>query len=305
MATVLKDLLRDVARRFGYHVERIPNGTLAWNQQVELNFPVKLRSRWGYGLPHNPHVYSVLDAQRANYERALRDIKAAESILRQIPHDPVQDDPGAPFWSNTWFTGLDAASLVGFLLVRRPKRYIEIGSGFSTRFCRRAVKAGGLDTTITSIDPSPRAEIDNLCNQVIRTPLEACDPLLFDELEPGDILFFDGSHRALPNSDVTVFFLEILPRLKPGIIVQIYDIFLPDDYPPAWSKRVYSEQYLLATMLLCRDSKVRLLLPCYFASIDDVLKLEVRNILASADVPPAYNTSAGQPACAFWFEIID
>jgi methyltransferase family protein len=153
----------------------------------------------------------------------MENIKAAGSILRHIPQDSVENDPQAPFWNNTWFTGLDAASLVGFLLSRTPKRYVEIGSGFSTLFCRRAVKEGDLRTTITSVDPHPRAEIDSLCDQIIRAPLEDCDPLLFDQLESGDILFFDGSHRALPNSDVTVFFLEILPRLKPGIIVQVHE----------------------------------------------------------------------------------
>jgi hypothetical protein len=32
-----------------------------------------------------------------------------------------------------------------------------------------------------------------------------------------------------------------MPRLKPGVIVHIHDIFLPWDYPPIFQKRMYSE----------------------------------------------------------------
>ena len=97
-------------------------------------------------------------------------------------------------------------------------------------FARHAIRTGNLKTTIMSIDPKPRAEIDSLCDRVMRLPLELCDLNLFRELEPGDILFFDGSHRIFANSDVTVFFIEVLPRLKPGVLVHVHDIFLPADY---------------------------------------------------------------------------
>src|ERR1700733_3021445 len=103
------------------------------------------------------------------------------------------------------------------MLVRSaPARYMEIGSGYSTRFARHAIQTVGLSTVIASLDPKPRAGIDALCDTVIRRRLEEADLAVFDQLEAGDILFFDGTHRALTNSDVTVFFLELLPRLKPG-----------------------------------------------------------------------------------------
>ena len=306
---MLTYLAKNVAQRFGFHVERMPNGQLGWNQSIAVNFPVELRSRWGHGLPRNPFVQAALDEQRDAYWQSLAHLKSAESVLERISHHFAEDDPEAPFWNNTWFTGLDAASLVAFLLARKPKRYIEIGSGFSTRFCRRAVRDGRLATTITSLDPQPRAGIDGLCDNIIRRPLENCDLTLFDQLEPGDIVFFDGSHRALPNSDVTVFFLEVLPRLKPGVLIQVHDIFLPDDYPPAWNKRAYSEQYLLAAMLLFGRRRVRVLLPCYFVSTERALSEELRRVLTSprgsSRIPLCYDTLAAQPACAFWFELAD
>ena len=93
--------------------------------------------------------------------------------------------------------------------------------------------------------------MDAVCDTVIRQPLETLDTAgIIENLQAGDILFVDGSHRCFTNSDVTVVFLEILPRLQPGVLVHFHDILLPYDYPPAWSRRYYSEQYLLACWLL-------------------------------------------------------
>lgn len=74
------------------------------------------------------------------------------------------------------------------------------------------------------------------------------------------------------NSDVTVFFLDILPRLPAGILVGIHDIFLPYDYPPQWGERFYSEQYLLAAYLLAEGSHIEIELPCCFVSSKPELK---------------------------------
>ena len=87
----------------------------------------------------------------------------------------------------------------------------------------------------------------------------------------GDILFYDGSHRAFENSDVTVFFLEVLPQLPAGVLVHVHDICLPYDYPPGWEGRWYSEQYLLAAWLLGGGARVRVVLPNAFVSHDPEL----------------------------------
>ncbi len=100
---------------------------------------------------------------------------------------------------------------------------------------------------------------------------------MFDSLEAGDIFFFDGSHRAFMNSDVTVFFLEVLPRLKPGILVHIHDIFLPDDYLPWWDQEFYphrywSEQYVLAASLLAGHKNYEVVLPNHYIGSDPELQ---------------------------------
>jgi hypothetical protein len=303
---MLSNALKAVARTFGFHVERIGDG-ISWNHSIALNFPVDLKCRWGHGLPSNALIRSALEMQESNYVKALADVHTAMPILKQISRNEDPNNPAAPFWSNTWFTGLDAASLVAFLCDRNPSRYIEVGSGFSTMFARHAIQCAQLRTTITSLDPTPRAEINALCNETIRKPLEATELDMFDQAEPGDIIFFDGSHRILQNSDVTVFFLEVLPRLKPGVLIHMHDIFLPDDYPPSWYRRVYSEQYLLATLLMFADDRINVLLPCYYVLSEAKSRFDIQRAFVDANgqhiVPPTYNTPAAQPACSFWFEL--
>jgi hypothetical protein len=130
----------------------------------------------------------------------------------------------------------------------------------------------GLKTRIISIDPRPRAEIDALCHEVRREPLEDTDLEVFGRLGAGDILFVDGSHRVFMNSDVAAVFLDVLPRLPSGVLVYIDDIYLPLDYPPDWIPRYYSEQYLLATLLLAGSPRYEVVLPCHFVVNDPDLR---------------------------------
>jgi hypothetical protein len=172
-----------------------------------------------------------------------------ELVAIPLAHGPGVD-PSSPTWINGWFPPLDALVLYGLLASENPRWYVEVGSGNSTRFARQAVRDHALRTKIVSIDPAPRAEIDALCDHLVRAPLEEVDLAQVAELTGEDVLFVDSSHRAFQNSDVTVFFTEILPALPPGLVYGIHDIYLPGDYPPAWVERFYSEQYLLACYLL-------------------------------------------------------
>jgi predicted O-methyltransferase YrrM len=281
-----------------------------WSDHVQDYYPVNPRPRFGFGLPPHAAIAAVLDRGRADYEPALAAIADCHDVLHAIGHHAQRrhvPNP-TPTWNNVWFTALDGASLVAFLLARKPKRYLEIGSGNSTRFARHAMKAGHLSTELLSIDPQPRAEIDALCTEVIRSPLETCELSVFQQLEAGDILFFDGSHRVFTNSDVTVFFLEIMPLLKPGVLVHIHDIFLPDDYPPQWTGRLYSEQYILAEQLLCGAPPFKVVLPNYFALADAEMGARIAEIFRSkvggTDIPLRYPNRVQCPGTSFWVETI-
>jgi len=168
-----------------------------------------------------------------------------KNIALEAPLDSIE-----PGWINRWIPPLDAASLYFLIHSYRPRRFIEIGSGVSTKFIRRALSDCGLTTSLESIDPFPRAEVDSLCDVVHRVPFEDAPLDVFDSLAHNDIVFVDNSHRAFQNTDVTVFFTEVLPRLPSGVVYGLHDIMLPADYPEEWEARMYNEQYLLAAYLI-------------------------------------------------------
>jgi hypothetical protein len=169
---------------------------------------------------------------------------------------------------------MDGIAVFGFISYKKPRIVIEIGSGYSTKFAARAIKLNSPSTKLISIDPYPRAEIDQLCDEIIRKPLEECELELFDELSKDDILFFDGSHRVLQNSDNTVLFMEVIPRLSSGVYIHLHDICWPFDYPDEWGKRMYSEQYVLGAMLLYAHDIFDIILPnSYISFCTDLINL--------------------------------
>lgn len=258
---------RVLADRFLKGAERLTNSTY-----LELEYPPAADDapRFGWGKPAHTRLTEILAAGNTRYADVLREFLSVEGDLLRIGREPTELDPG---WIQhpPWMLALDGVSLYGFVRSRTPRTYLEIGSGNSTKFVARARRDGGLQTQITSIDPHPRAEIDQLCDRIIRAPLESADLAVFESLKPGDVVFFDGSHRAFMNSDAVVFFTEILPSLPPGVLVGVHDILLPWDYPPKWGSRYYSEQYLLACYLLAESSLVTPVLPCHYVSLTPAL----------------------------------
>ena len=229
---------------------------------ITLDYPPSARNepRW---TPH-PQLERIIAADGDAYAALLGMIHRYREQFSAIPITATHELE--PAWVNGFQPGLDAAAIYSFLRSRSPARYMEIGSGWSTKFARRAIQDGDLPTQITSIDPHPRAEIDQLCDRVVRSALEATDLALVDELSAGDVLFFDGSHRVFMNSDVTVFFMELLPRLPAGVLVAIHDTYIPFDYPAEIADRYYSEQYLLAAYLLAGSERFHTVLPAWYVS---------------------------------------
>lgn len=260
---MLPDRLRTWTGRNALRVARRCNRRM----YLELEYPPTAdnRPRWGYGRPLNPHLLRVLDRHEPNFRKWLEATVEYTDDLLQVPRRPTT--PSAPYWLSAWLPGLDAATLYAFVRSRAPRRYVEVGSGISTTFVHRARVDGGLDTHITSIDPAPRAAIDALCDEVVRQPLETVDVAFFDELDDGDVLFVDNSHRAFMNSDVVAFFFDILPSLRPGVLVGIHDILLPADYLPMWAPWWFSEQYVLGGLLLGEPDWLQPELACSYATL--------------------------------------
>lgn len=231
---------------------------------IEVDYPYVAKERdWS-----NSRAIGLLRARIAADESTYAEVVARfPSLIRNFQAIAVAErdaiEPAAPHWLNEWFPPLDAMALYAFLVHHKPRRYVEVGSGNSTKFARQAIRDHGLATTITSIDPDPRAEVDAICDHVIRQPLEEVDSAFFADLTADDLLFVDSSHRSFPNSDVTVFFTEILPLLPPGMLYGLHDITLPYDYPQAWDWRMFNEQYMLAAYLFGGGDGDRIILPTY------------------------------------------
>lgn len=244
-------------------------------QNLFLEYKVDVKPR--YDAQKGPHalLYQIINENRNEYAAHLKNFLSFKETFHSIKTDGshTSETETEPYWNNQFLPGLDIISLYGFLSLLKPKNYIEIGSGNSTKVARKAINDHQLATKITSVDPYPRAVIDSIADKIHRIPLEKMDDLSFvDSLEENDILFIDNSHRCFPNSDVTVCFLELIPRLKKGVIIHIHDMYLPYDYPQFMCDRFYSEQYLLATMLLSNKDRFQIMMPCFFVSEDKELK---------------------------------
>ena len=160
--------------------------------------------------------------------------------------------------SNPSFRGADAGIYYGIIRHFKPRRIIEIGAGFSTLLAARAAlknEEQGKKCGLTAIEPYPsltlRPGVPGL-TRLIEGNLQAVPLKEFEALGKNDILFIDSSHVLRIDSDVQYVFLEILPRLKKGVLVHVHDIYFPLDYPRKLilkDFKFYNEQYLLQAFL--------------------------------------------------------
>lgn len=186
-----------------------------------------------------PDFRAVLAAIEAHAPDLARIAAGAASLVGERPARFTQD----------WFPRLDAAAAYALVRRERPRRIVEIGSGHSTRFLAQAVRDGALSTAITCIDPAPRAPLAGLGVRHEARLFGPADAHAAAALDAGDVLFIDSSHVAMPGTDVDRLLLDVLPRLRSGVIVHLHDVFLPDAYPDEWAWRGYNEQLLVGALL--------------------------------------------------------
>lgn len=174
-----------------------------------------------------------------------------------------RDGDGGFHLHNRRFESVDAEICYALLRQRKPKRVVEVGSGFSTLLMLEALRRNaeeGSPATMTTIDPFPFERLAGAHTQgfeLHKIPVQQEPLATFERLEQGDVLFIDSSHVSAIGSDVNYEVLEVLPRLHPGVLVHFHDIFLPADYPKEWvmrHHRFWTEQYLLQAFLAFNDA---------------------------------------------------
>ncbi|MBK8392116.1 MAG: class I SAM-dependent methyltransferase [Saprospiraceae bacterium] len=267
-------------------------------QNLFLEYKVEFKPRYGHGKPPHQDLYKIINANRDSYSDLIKKALEHKEHIWTIQDSTKEMDAKKPSWNNGFLPGLDIIGIYTMIATFKPKKYIEIGSGNSTKVAFKAKTEQGLDMEMISIDPMPRAEIDDLATKVIRAPFENINYDILEALDSNDILFVDNSHRILPNSDSMVFFLEILPRLKKGVIVHIHDIYLPYDYPQFMCDRFYSEQYGLAMYLLANPTKFETIFPNYFISEDKELADLIASIWQHANM-----TGVEKHGGSYWLRI--
>ena len=169
---------------------------------------------------------------------------------------PTHATPGsnAFYLANGRFEGLDSLFAYGMVRHLQPRKIIEVGAGYSTLLLAQAALKNG-NTELHCIEPYPadflKQDVSGL-NSLRMQKVEDVELSVFLSLEDGDFLFIDTSHVVKIGGDVNHLFLEVIPRLKPGVVVHLHDIFLPFEYPKGWvvdEHRFWTEQYLLQAFL--------------------------------------------------------
>jgi len=225
-----------------------------YSPQVDNDEVRKMQDRiW----PANPGVLGI-DLRDDNHRRLLE-----EEFPKYAPdfNYPVEPESRANaydyYLNNSQYAGLDAMTLFCMLQMLKPKRLMELGSGYSTLLAADVKRRFLSDSlSISCVEPYPLdflkqgvPGVDDLFRQKIEDlPVE-----LFSTLDAGDFLFIDTSHVSKAGSDVNHIYFEILPRLSPGVIIHIHDIFLPEDYPKSWvidEGRSWNEQYIVRALLM-------------------------------------------------------
>lgn len=179
--------------------------------------------------------------------------------LREFDVPDKRTGPGRFFLHNENYESVDAELLYALIRARKPRRVVELGSGFSTLLIGEAARRNledGHEITHLAYDPFPREQIFG----EVPPPPTKFDPLPatevppdhFERLKAGDMLFVDTTHTVKLGSDVNHIILDLLPVLAPGVLVHFHDIFLPWEYPREWFETMqyyWAEQYLLQAFL--------------------------------------------------------
>ncbi|RYD80757.1 MAG: class I SAM-dependent methyltransferase [Verrucomicrobiaceae bacterium] len=194
-----------------------------------------------------------------NDEKQLELVRRIGAIGGEFDWSAESEKQGRRFYlPNTWFEAADSLALYGILRLYRPKRVIEVGSGFSSalmldtneRFLDRS-------THFTFIEPYPERLLSRLRPEdhaqvkIVQSPVQKVPLSTFEELGENDVLFIDSSHVSKIGSDVNFLLFEVLPRLRSGCLVHFHDIFWPFEYLQEWVKqgKAWNEAYILRAFL--------------------------------------------------------
>lgn len=265
----------DELREYGFH------NIISIDDLCSLgNYYIPIRERSGdfrhaHPFNHYESPYAELDKVRLNCDKIYCKNKTIMGIDtcedEQISLLKNMSQMGIPLWEkkgkyrynrydNGWFAKGSVWSLFYIMNYFKPKKIIEIGSGFSTaamldvnEYCLN------YSVNIRCIEPRPQRLLESLREDdkiiINDCDLQDINPDIFKELDKNDILFIDSSHICKTYSDVLMEIFDILPRLKPGVLIHFHDCFWPFEYPKEWIEEgyAYNELFMLRAFLMYND----------------------------------------------------
>ncbi len=261
-----------------------------------------LTARRGTIWPRVPHEILGIDWRDTSHQRVLGEF--FPRWFGEWDYPETLDEapsPGSFYTRNGQFSWLDARCLFVLLRQYRPRRLIEVGSGYSSLLIADVNRRflGGA-TEFTCIEPRPkpflRRGVEGI-TRVVEERVERLGTSLFTALEPGDILFIDSSHVAKTGSDVNFLVFDVLPRLRAGVLIHFHDVFLPFEYPQDWvlkRGRSWNEQYVVRALLM-HSTAFRVVFACHYA------QYRFTDLLRAALAHPRGMTYGGG---SFWIERI-
>lgn len=186
-------------------------------------------------------------------------LKSFVAYYADLPFKNEKQEGTRYYFTNDYYCHTDGIVLYSMMRHFKPKRIIEIGSGFSS--------AAMLDTNemffnnqihLTFIEPYPDrlysliSENDKAATTIIEKNIQSISLEQFQALEAGDILFVDSTHVVKTGSDVNYILFQILPVLKPGVLIHFHDVYYPFEYPMNWvlEGRNWNEDYFLRSFLM-------------------------------------------------------
>jgi predicted O-methyltransferase YrrM len=215
-----------------------------------------------------------------------------------LPFSRKKDGKLRYWFENDFYSYTDGTVLYSMMRHFKPKRIIEVGSGYSSAlmmdvnelFFQNSIRLDFIEPFPGRLYSLMSAE-DKRQSVVWEKPVQTIDPVFFGQLQPGDILFIDSSHVAKCGSDVNYIFSEVLPSLNKGVLVHFHDVFYPFEYPKEWvlSGWNWNEDYLLKAFLMYnREFSIRI-----FSNY-----LHIHHKDAFKDMPLTYLNTGGN----FWME---
>ena len=198
-----------------------------------------------------------------NENQQLSLLDKFQEYYDEIPFKDNKTDSLRYHFVNDWYSYCDSIFLYSMIRYSKPKKIIEVGSGFSS-----AVSMDTNDLFFNSeinlefIDPAPSRllrimnENDKIKYKIHKTQVENLPTEIFDSLESGDILFIDSSHKFSYGNDLDYLLFKILPKLKKGVLIHFHDIFFPFKYSDEsiQSKISWDEIYFLKSFLMFNES---------------------------------------------------